>query len=397
MIDLNVKFAGVSFKNPIVATAGPPTRSEYGLKKCIEAGVGGICTKSISYNPPQPRPSIWFLDKYGKPSNLVNIGPGFWTPEQGVKYLKEIKPLAKKEDVVLVANLDMGVFKEKESKELGEKMEDAGADMIEAAAPSDIVMLSEKEADSWFEEYPTRIIKTLKEAVSIPVFLKMGLEGYSHLGLTKKIEDAGAYAHSLNILGFSPNIDIDTGKPVVLGLPRYSGCALEGLCCYATYMIASNAKLPLMSSGGISTSRDAIECLMCGATLVGVCTAAVYRGFKVYTEMVNGLRGFLERKAHDKVQDIMGVAMPHIKNLEELRKFVLERLVPRGSLSMIVDPSKCSGCGKCSACVFGAIVMGSGLPKIDLDLCERCGACATICPSDAITVRKMDTEIKRGN
>lgn len=50
-MDLTVKFGRLEFKNPIVASAGGPTHSIHGLKKCIEAGVGGVCTKSISYDP----------------------------------------------------------------------------------------------------------------------------------------------------------------------------------------------------------------------------------------------------------------------------------------------------------------------------------------------------------
>jgi MinD superfamily P-loop ATPase len=53
----------------------------------------------------------------------------------------------------------------------------------------------------------------------------------------------------------------------------------------------------------------------------------------------------------------------------------------------IVDPSACSGCGRCyTACRFGAIepVINKKEYRIVPELCERCGACVDRCPAKAI-------------
>jgi heterodisulfide reductase subunit A-like polyferredoxin len=40
----------------------------------------------------------------------------------------------------------------------------------------------------------------------------------------------------------------------------------------------------------------------------------------------------------------------------------------------------------CASCIYGAIVMEDKLPRIDLEACERCGACVTLCPTEALSI-----------
>ena len=63
-----------------------------------------------------------------------------------------------------------------------------------------------------------------------------------------------------------------------------------------------------------------------------------------------------------------------------------------GSKMGVVDPDKCTNCGKCeSLCRFDAIstieVDGRKRVDIDIDRCEGCGVCARVCPEDAIDLR----------
>ncbi len=53
---------------------------------------------------------------------------------------------------------------------------------------------------------------------------------------------------------------------------------------------------------------------------------------------------------------------------------------------VIVDPAKCSGCGKCPGlCSYGAIAGGAGLISVvDNAACKHCSQCLTACPEGAI-------------
>lgn len=125
---------------------------------------------------------------------------------------------------------------------------------------------------------------------------------------------------------------------------------------------------------------------MCGASLTGVHCAVVYRGYKLFTQMRNGLTDFMERKGYKKIDDLRGLAVPHIDNAQEIREWLKQRQVPAKAVKIVVDDTKCNGCGMCAVCNAEAVTMKDDIAGIDLKLCMRCGACATICPRDAISL-----------
>jgi Pyruvate/2-oxoacid:ferredoxin oxidoreductase delta subunit len=225
----------------------------------------------------------------------------------------------------------------------------------------------------------------LKAAISIPFYLKL------HTDVTfrnvKRFEDAGVAAHCVYSLLPATVIDIETGRPILPFPQPYYGRGITAHENYQTARLASVAECPVVTSGGTMKGRDVIERLMCGGTIVQVMTAAMRYGPQVFTDMIDELRSFMLRKGYGSVKDIIGIAVPHINNPEEYAQFVEERQVPQEAMAMTIDKPKCTGCGQCTVCPYGAMVMKDGFPKWDSKICEFCGICQTICPVDAITIR----------
>ncbi|MBW1716517.1 MAG: 4Fe-4S binding protein [Deltaproteobacteria bacterium] len=403
-VDLTVTIEGITFKNPIVAASGIITRSIHSVEKCIEAGAGAVVTKSITFLSSisggkwlLPRPAIWLLDKYGDPGSSQNISIGNLPDKQGVEFVEQIKPITNDAGAILIANMnlmgDLEAYPEKEALErtgeLATKLEVAGADMIEImrACPIDVGRHS---GGDWSEasdvDYTEKIIRTLKAEISIPFYLKL------HTDVTfkniKRLEDAGVSAHCVYSLLPATVIDIETGRPILPFPQPYYGRGITAHENYQTARLASVSKCPIITSGGTMKGRDVIERLMCGGTIIQVMTAAMYYGPKVFTDMIDELKSFMLRKGYRSVKDIIGVAVPHVNNAEEYAKFVEERQVPREAMAMTIDNAKCTGCGQCAVCPYGAMSMKDGFPKWDSKLCEFCGICQTICPVNAITIRR---------
>ena len=59
MVDLNVEFAGLRFRNPIFTAAGPAARDGMTLLNAAAGGAGGLVAKTVSVTPAEvPRPNM---------------------------------------------------------------------------------------------------------------------------------------------------------------------------------------------------------------------------------------------------------------------------------------------------------------------------------------------------
>lgn len=56
-------------------------------------------------------------------------------------------------------------------------------------------------------------------------------------------------------------------------------------------------------------------------------------------------------------------------------------------MSLKVDDEACSGCGACAGiCPMDAVAVDSGLAVVDQAQCAACGACIPSCPEDALDI-----------
>jgi dihydropyrimidine dehydrogenase (NAD+) subunit PreA len=230
------------------------------------------------------------------------------------------------------------------------------------------------------------VFKALKGHLHVPFWMKLGF-GHDFFWLRdiKTMHELGATAvHQYSDFRIT-YLDIEEAKPP-LAVPFGYGRWLRGPGCYATYLSAYQTNLQVMSSGGIWTWKDAVERMMCGATIAALESPVQYRGYKIFREIIEGITQFMERKGYKNPSEMVGLALPHINNQEEFVSRFLSTALPPESFQTILNKEKCNGCGLCSSCIYGAVTMIDKRPHIDLKICERCGACITICPVEALSI-----------
>lgn len=394
-VDLSTEFLSVRFKNPIVAAAGVLTWSLNSLRKCIEAGVGAITLKSAILDSNRwerlTRQSLFFLDKYELPQVFTHCSSWFHSFDEEAKLIENIKPLAQKEGTIVIGNIMCDPppegFDDKALIRWAKQLEEAGADMLELCVGCPTTRAAEglgpRDRVTQGNEATKFVLNTLKGKLGIPYYVKVGYDSPAEI-----LELLGIIESEVDACHIQPEfcatfIDIETGKPVA-PLPKLYGRFSSGVSCFFSALAVKNTKLQIMSSGGLWTWQDVVERLMSGATLTAVHTAILYKGHQLFTQMLNGLSDFMEKKGYNKLDNLKGIAVPHIDNAQELREWVKTRQVPAESVNIVVDDTKCSGCGICAVCYAGAITMKENIAQIDLELCLRCGLCASICPRDAI-------------
>jgi dihydropyrimidine dehydrogenase (NAD+) subunit PreA len=143
--------------------------------------------------------------------------------------------------------------------------------------------------------------------------------------------------------------------------------------------IALSVDIPMFGVGGISGWQDAIEYIMVGASAVQICTAFMWRGFRLGTTMYRGLVDFMERKGYKSISDFQGASLKYLTKISKPVQVIAS-----------IDVEKCDSCHRCYiACnegSAGAITDRNGLLTVNESRCDGCGLCKVVCPKDAISL-----------
>ena len=120
------------------------------------------------------------------------------------------------------------------------------------------------------------------------------------------VEDAGADAVSLinTLMGMA--IDINRRCPKLsINTGGLSGPAVKPVALRMVWQVTKAVKIPVVGLGGISTTEDAIEFLMAGASAVQIGTAN-FIDPAVSVKIAQGISRWLDQHKYKSVQEIIG-------------------------------------------------------------------------------------------
>ena len=270
------------------------------LSRVYEGGAGAVVTKSVGPRPRMGHPNPTVVAVEGGLLNamgLPNPGAGYFTGE--IERLKEAG--------VPVVGSFFGASVE-EFVEVARTLAGAGADALELnySCPNveeEMGLLGSDPANV------ERITGAVKEAVNLPVFVKLTPNVADIVEIARAAERGGADAitavNTLKALA----IDVDLRRPVLSNTTGgLSGPALKPVALRCVWEIAESVDIPIIGVGGVSGWRDAVEFLLCGASVVEIGTAVMTRGFEVFREVAEGIRGYLAQNGFKEVREIVGLA-----------------------------------------------------------------------------------------
>ncbi len=138
--------------------------------------------------------------------------------------------------------------------------------------------------------------------------------------------------------------------------------------------------LEVCGIGGIEDWQSAAEYLMVGASLVQICTAAMWHGFPLGKQLKKGLIRFREGKGYSALSEFRGVSLRSIDYRQEVDSI---RGLP------LFDREKCILCKRCiQACkdaAYDALLLEDSQMQVNSDKCECCGLCGVVCKEGAIS------------
>lgn len=394
MADISISFCGKKFINPYVIAASPSSDSLDKVERAFQAGWGGAVLKTIEPAGRQrtlAEPNMGALDYMGR-KQMAFYNYDLCTQQSMEELCREISCLKRHfPDRIVIASIMAS--RETEWSRMVREAADAGADMIECSlsCPQGDESGKIPAADPEILTDCVKMIRThLKKEV--PLVVKLTPNVTDIISIAKAAKEGGADALcAIDTVRSFIGIDVETGLPKLnvngkATLGGLSGPAVKPIALGCVAQICKNVEIPVLGVGGISTYEDALEFMMLGCGVVGLCTAVSRYGFEMIKQLNSGLSRYMDRKGIGSLEEIRGRSLSTVVSQDELDR--------DWNAVNITDTIKCRKCGACITacqdCGFGALTKGEGkIPILMVEKCKGCGVCRTVCPADCIEIKPM--------
>ncbi len=338
-IQIPVTIGGVTFKNPFYVASGPTTKTVEQLVRIEQTGWAAASIK-LSIDPApyinrKPRYGI-FKDR----DALAFTTEKRLTFAEGLKLVSDAKKVLT--DLKLMANITYaGDDGPAGWVNMAQKFEAAGADIIELnmccpnmsynlELTSGGTQTAAKQTGASMGQnanVAAEIVRAVKQAISIPLFVKLTPEGGKIAQVAKSLYEAGADAvgGTGNRMGLPP-IDLDDPEKAFyhlqdeVSMSCYCSSWLKPLAQRDTYEIRKvcGKEPPIMAAGGIRDWRDAVEMVMCGGNLIGVCAETLISGYDICRPMIQGMHDYMESHGYQSLDDFRSILVDKVKTANEV-------------------------------------------------------------------------------
>ncbi|HEX6663119.1 MAG TPA: dihydroorotate dehydrogenase-like protein [Gaiellaceae bacterium] len=304
-MNLSTSYMGLTLRNPLVASASPLSQTVDGVRRLADAGVGAIVLYSLFEEQLRRETS--------ENARLVDAGtesfaeslsyfPAAAEEEAGPRrYLSLLDRAAAAVDVPVIASLN-GVTPGGWA-DYAHAMQDAGAAAIELNIyylPGD-ARISGRDV----EQRHLDVLNRVKDAVDLPVAVKLGPYFSSTGEMALRLDEAGADALVLFNRFLQPDIDPDKlavvpevglSNPVDARLPRAWIALLHG-----------RVRASLAATTGVENPADVAKYLLAGADVVMTASALLRHGPEHATALLAGLSDWMARKKFTAVDELRGL------------------------------------------------------------------------------------------
>ena len=297
-MNLEVKVAGVTFKNPITTASGT-FGSGAEFEEFVDlAALGAVTTKGVANVPWEGNPTPRIAETYGGMLNAVGLqNPGIDL------FCKRDIPHLKEKGASIIVNV-CGRSME-DYVDVVERLQDEPVDLLEINVSCPNV----KAGGIAFGQNPDalyEITKAVKAKAAQPIVMKLSPNVTDITEMARAAEAGGGDALSLINTITGMKIDIHRRKFVLANQTGgLSGPAIKPVAVRMIYQVHKACKLPIIGMGGVMTGEDAIELMMAGASMVSVGTANFHNPGATM-EVLQGIKDYMERYHINDINEIIG-------------------------------------------------------------------------------------------
>jgi len=304
-MDLSTRYLGLALRNPLVASASPISNTLDGVRRLADAGVGAVVLFSLFEEQlrheaeQNARLADAGTDSFAE--SLSYFPAGADSDAGPRRYLSLLERAAAAVDVPVIGSLN-GVTPGGWTS-YARAIQDAGAAAIELNIyylPGDPHTPGRE-----VEQRHIDILCRVKDAVTVPVAVKLGPHFSSVGEIALRLDQAGADGLVLFNRFLQPDIDPDTltVRPAVdLSSPAEARLPRTWISLLRNHLRAS-----LAATTGVEGPADVVKYLLAGADVVMTASALIRHGPRYATVLLDGLAEWMARQGYASVDDLRGM------------------------------------------------------------------------------------------
>lgn len=296
---LEVNLPGLKLKNPVMPASGCfGFGKEFG-KLYDLCELGAIMIKATTVEPRFGNPTPRVAETSAGMLNAIGLqNPGL------DKVLSEELPWLDQYDVPIIANVAGST--EEDYVEVARKISQAPnvhALELNISCPN---VKTGGIAFGTIPEVAKSLTAKVKEASSVPVYVKLSPNVTNIVEMAKAVEAGGADGITMINTLLGMRIDMKTGKPILANRTGgLSGPAIKPVAIRMIYEVSQAVSLPIIGMGGIETAEDVLEFFYAGASAVAVGTANFVDPF-VCPNIIKDLPELLDKYGFKHITECTG-------------------------------------------------------------------------------------------
>jgi dihydroorotate dehydrogenase (fumarate) len=304
-MDLSTRYLGLTLRNPLVASASPLSNTVDGVRRLADVGVGAVVLYSLfEEQVRREADEDARLAKAGSDSFGESLSYFPTTASEDVgprRYLSLLERAASSVSVPVIGSINGSTPGGWTG--YARSMQDSGAAAIELNIyylPGD-PHVSGRDV----EQRHLDILAGVKEAVTVPVAVKLSPYFSATADMARRLDLAGANGLVLFNRFLQPDIDAET-LAVAPGtsLSRASEARLP-----MTWIALLHGRIDasLAATTGVEGAKEVIKYLLAGADVVMTASALLRHGPDHAATMLDGLDRWMRRKGYTTVDDFRGL------------------------------------------------------------------------------------------
>ncbi|MCF0166835.1 MAG: dihydroorotate dehydrogenase-like protein [Bacteroidales bacterium] len=301
MADLSTSFAGLKLANPIIISSSGLTKTAANNARLEEAGAAAVVIKSLFEEQIQYEAGQMLESNTYEHTEALDYLGAYVSQHKLAEYLDVIRESRKACSIPVIASINC--HNDAEWVNFAREIEYAGASALEV----NILSLQTQAQYEYgaFEKEHVKILKHLKQTISIPVIMKLGSNFTNPVALVNELKAAGADAVVLFNRFYPFDIDTDTMK-VSSGQVLSNGSELSQSLRWAGIVSNAVGKMDIAVSGGVHDGAGIAKSLLVGANAVELCSVVFEKGLSCIAQLKAELSAWMDKKGYASIDQFKG-------------------------------------------------------------------------------------------